>query len=82
METVDGLTYQEVKWNVYAFGRKLKEFARKRDNARKDHTRAKWQKKCDECAIYLGNNQARLARFEAVQHALALDAVPAGDSVQ
>lgn len=78
METIDGLTYQEVKWNVYAFGRKLKEFARKRDNARKDHTRAMWSKKYDECAIYLSNNQSRLARFEAVQQGRAVDAPQAG----
>jgi len=73
MNTIDGLTLQEVKWNIYAFGRKAKEFAGKRDRARLDHTRAKWQKKYAEAAGYLTNNQERLAQFESCTTTRAVD---------
>lgn len=73
MQTIDGLTLQEVKWNIYAFGRKSKEFAGKRDRARLDHTRAKWQKKYAEAAGYLANNQERLAQFESGTTTRAVD---------
>jgi hypothetical protein len=73
MNTIDGLTLEEVKYNIYAFGKEAKEFARRRDAARYDHTRAKWQKKYAQAAGWLADNQERLARFEAIEHVNAPD---------
>ncbi len=64
---IDDLDLEQVKWNIYAFGADMRRFARKRDAARLDHTRAKWQRKYAESKGYLENNQERLARFEATQ---------------
>ena len=69
-QTIDGLTLAEVKYNIYAFGRDMKNFARKVERARLDHTRARWQKKYANAKGYLENNQERLARFEAVEQCL------------
>lgn len=60
---IDGMTIEQIKFNVYAFGRDVKTFALKRDASRKEHTRAKWQKKHDEAMHCLANNQKRLAIF-------------------
>jgi hypothetical protein len=73
MNTIDGLTYEEVKYNVYAFGKDMKVFARKRDRARTEHMKAKWQRKFANAKGYLENNQERLARFEAFQQLRAVD---------
>ena len=67
METIDGLTYENVKYNVYAFAKDMRLFARKRDRARTEHMKAKWQRKYANAKGYLENNQERLARFKAFQ---------------
>lgn len=67
METIDGLTYKDVKYNVYAFAKDMKLFASKRDRARTEQMKAKWQRKYANAKGYLENNQERLARFEAFQ---------------
>ena len=74
METIDGLNREQVKYNVYAFNRDMRIFASKRDRARTEHMKAKWQRKYAEAKGYLENNQERLARFEAVEHLRAADA--------
>ena len=73
--TIDGLTYEEVKYNVYAFKRDMRIFAGKRDRARTEHMKAKWQRKYAEARGYLDNNQERLARFTKNAHALPCPAL-------
>ena len=73
METIDGLTREQVKYNVYAFKRDMRIFASKRDRAKTEHMKAKWQRKYANAKGYLENNQERLARFEAVEHLRAPD---------
>ena len=65
--TIDGMTFKQVKWNVYAFGADAKRFQRKVDRARKPHTRAKWQKKLDYELKCLEDNKRRLALFPVEQ---------------
>jgi hypothetical protein len=60
--TVDGLTLEDIEWNIYLFGADVKKYTRKRDAATKDHTRSKWQKKLDEATKYLKSSQRRLER--------------------
>ncbi len=74
METIDGLNREQVKYNIYAFKRDMRIFASKRDRARTEHMKAKWQRKYAEAKGYLENNQERLARFEAVEPLRAADA--------
>lgn len=69
-ERIDGLTLAETKYNIYAFGRDMRNFARKVERARLDHTRAKWQRKYANAKGYLEDNQKRLACFEAVEHSV------------
>jgi len=67
-----GFDKEQVKYNVYAFGRDVRKFTRKRDAARKPHTRAHWQKKVDEYTIYLNDNKGWLAELEAAEHSAYL----------
>src|SRR5207248_8374280 len=64
-DTVDGLTYDNVRHNVYAHTQDLKRFTRKRDAARLPHRRQYWETKRQEAQRYLEKNTARLARFHA-----------------
>lgn len=57
----------DVEWNIYAFGVDVRKFTRKRDAARKDHTRAHWQKRVDEYNSYLNHNKQWLAELDAAQ---------------
>ena len=68
-----GFDKEQVKYNVYAFGRDVRKFTRKRDAARKPHTRAHWQKKVDEYTIYLNDNKGWLAELEAAEHSAQSD---------
>lgn len=61
-ETVDGLTYDDVKYNVYAFGCDVKRAMRKRDAARKPHTRAAYERERASAQRWLESNQQRLAQ--------------------
>jgi len=60
-----GFDREQIEWNVYAFGADVRKFTRKRDAARKDHTRTRWQKKVDEYTIYLNHNKEWLAELNA-----------------
>ncbi len=64
---IDGMTREQVRWNVYAFGVDVKRFQHKVDRARKPHTRAKWQKRLDFELKCLENNKQRLALFPVEQ---------------
>ena len=68
-----GFDKEQVKYNVYAFGRDVRKFTRKRDAARKPHTRAHWQKKVDEYTIYLNDNKGWLAELEAAEQCVHTD---------
>lgn len=63
VERIDGMTRNQVSYNVYAFGVDVRKWQRKADRARKDHTRAAFLKRRDEAAKYQEDNRARLARF-------------------
>lgn len=60
---IDGMTFEQTRHNVYVLAAELGRQIIKRDHARKDATRAKWQKKIDETARYLTNNRNRLNKF-------------------
>jgi hypothetical protein len=66
----DGFTLELLEYNVYAFGADVRGFTRKRDAARKDHTRAYWQKRLDFASRCLSDNIGWLAVLESA----ALDA--------
>lgn len=55
---------EQTEWNIYAFGADVRKFTRKRDAARMDHARARWQKKVDEYTRYLNDNKQRLAELD------------------
>ena len=61
----DGFTREQLEWNVYAFGAEVRRLTRKRDAARKDHTRAYWQKRLDFASRCLSDNKGWLAEMEA-----------------
>ena len=64
---IDGMTFEQVKWNVYVFGADVKKFRYKVDRARKPHTQVKWQKKLDFVLKCLEDNKRRLALFPIEQ---------------
>jgi hypothetical protein len=63
-KTIEGMTRDQAQYNVYAFGQDVKRYTRKRDSARKAHTRAAWEKKIEEANTYRDNNQRRLQAFD------------------
>ena len=60
---IDGMSFKQAKYNVYAFGAQAKRLQSKVDGARKPHTRGKWQNKLNDALMYLENNKQRLAQF-------------------
>ena len=68
---IDGMTYEQTRYNVYAFGADVTRYRRKRAAARKDHTRQAWDRKIHEWEIYLTKNQRRLDAFLHPQQPLA-----------
>ena len=63
MKRVDGLTFEQVKYNIYAFAHGVKKFERKVKAARKTHTLKKWIMKRDEAIHTLENNVRRMQEF-------------------
>lgn len=63
-DTVDGLTFEMVKFNIVSFSWELRRFTHKRDVARLPHTKLKWQLKVDEYSRYLENNKRRMEIFQ------------------
>lgn len=61
----------QTKYNIGAFKLAALRCAKKRDAARKPHTRARWQKKAEEAEHLVRFNQERLA-----EHAATLGRVP------
>jgi hypothetical protein len=61
----DGFTLELLEYNVYAFGAEVRRYTRKRDAARRDHTRAYWQKRLDFASRCLSDNKGWLAELEA-----------------
>jgi len=72
VERVDGMTQEQVRWNIYEFGADAKRYAIKRDRARKPHTRQRWQKRLDEALYYRDNNKDRLQRFAGQEASLTV----------
>jgi hypothetical protein len=62
-ELIDGMSFEQVRFNIYAFAADVRKFGRKMQRARLPHTRLKWQKKRDEAARYLENNKQRIGKF-------------------
>jgi hypothetical protein len=62
-QTVDGMTREQVRYNIYAFGQDLTRALQKRDRARTPHMRAHWVKKGEDAQQALANNQRRLQAF-------------------
>lgn len=64
MKRIDGLTFEEVKYNIYAFARDKRVADRKYHLARSPQGRAKWARKSAEAAFYLENNKRRMEQFQ------------------
>lgn len=60
---IDELTFQEVKYNVYAMAATAKRIERKLERARSDKVIAKLNRQLLDEQIGLKGNVARLARF-------------------
>ena len=62
-QRIDGMTYEEVKSNVEAFGRDAWEYEQKASRARKSHTRQRWEERAKEARNMKAEDEARLERF-------------------
>ena len=60
---IDGMSYQDVSFNLYAFRKDLVFAERKRSAARSDKMKLHWDKKAKEAIQSLNNNTARMATF-------------------
>lgn len=63
-------TRKQVKYNVYAFGVQVRRFTSKRDKARKEHTRARWQKRLDFAMSCLNDNKKYLIELGEAEQSL------------
>lgn len=62
-QIVDGLTYAQVKYNVFAFRRDTERYEKKASRTRKPHTRAYWEQRAQFEREMLAVNESRLAQF-------------------
>ena len=62
-DRIDGMTYEQTRYNVYAFKLDIRSYTRQRDKARTPHTREVWEKKIAHAHYYLNKNEVRLRQF-------------------
>jgi len=63
MTIPSGFDYEQIKYNVYAFGRDVCKFTAKRDRAKTEKMKKHWQRKLDEQTRCLNDNLAWLAEI-------------------
>jgi hypothetical protein len=67
MTTIDGMTKEQVEWNIYCFEKSIEKLSKKLSRARSPKIIEKLSTDLREATRLANNNRERLKKFEVIQ---------------